>query len=413
MFLALLGSHLLDDRPYFLVGFLLLLVEWKKVLLREFLAVLVFVASLYIMWIYIDTWVLNRPDLMLKVLSQGLLILLMYLLGLSVPLSSQNNDKIFFYFIYIFIFVYVIMLVYSYAIPYIEDYQREEIFFFVDNIVLPLPHEVQPVLKVYGLKVCFPNEYERLHVNGGYLISTIIAYYLSIMALLLPMLLFGLKRVKSAKFTYWEIGIFVLLAIFALYLANEMGRRTVLVLFAFSFVVSALIYFSKFIKYRNTKGVLLAIIALGILGAIAYYFLHDTLAMRKLLSAGLHDKRFSWWGHTVKIILDYPFGGGHSIYLTPKIYLAHNTWLDIGKDYGVIPFITFMATTIFFAYIVLSLLFSNHVSLFLKQLIFLIATALFAIFMIEPVFASDKTFFAYVFFFFGLLVQLHKKENKH
>ena len=141
--------------------------------------------------------------------------------------------------------------------------------------------------------------------------------------------------------------------------------------------------------------------------SLGYYFLHSTPAIKKLFLVGLHDKRFSWWLSGIKAMIEYPWGGGHSVFLAHNMKMAHNTWIDIGKDFGVVPFLSFLLVSMLALYYAARLLFMSSLQCLNRQLIVLVMVAIFAIMMIEPVFTSDKTFFAYISFFFGLLKNMH------
>ena len=143
--------------------------------------------------------------------------------------------------------------------------------------------------------------------------------------------------------------------------------------------------------------------------------LEDVPIIQRLSDKGLNDHRFSWWSDALNVMLEYPFGGGNGIYIAPHIRLAHNTWIDMGKDLGVIPFILFLFITLLHIYYLFYIFFSKRVELLLKYQLILISIGIFPIMMIEPIFNSDKTFFAYIFFYFGILskfyIDLKKKDE--
>ncbi len=63
----------------------------------------------------------------------------------------------------------------------------------------------------------------------------------------------------------------------------------------------------------------------------------------------VHNTRFTLMADTIRMMKDYPFGGNNELLVeydnTTTLY-AHNSWLDIGKQSGIIPMILTMGFTI-------------------------------------------------------------------
>jgi len=412
--LFVLGTHVLDNKLYLLIPLLLLLIDWHKLTLKNSFLVAALVIAIYGMWIYILPWIFQYQNLTITIFSHAILMLFMFFLGRSISLGK--SDKKVFYMLVMFFMGYMVSLVCSYLKPYLQE--TSEILLAIGNelfvIIQQAPTAASSLHGSAGMDVCFPNEYKRTHVNNGYLISTIIAYYLSFMAIILPFIVFNFKAMRERKFSYFEYILLLLFSLFALYLANEMGRRTVVVLLLLSFVVVLIFSILSLIKKNDLKRAILVVtIALAIVTG-AYIFFHDTPAIQRLVAVGFHDKRFGWWSKGIETMLSYPFGGGHNVYITSYTKLVHNAWIDIGKAFGIIPFVLFVMTSLYFVYIMLLLLITPKVSVFLKQIILLFSLAFFAILMIEPVFGSDKTFFAFLLFFFGIISNIydHRIQNE-
>jgi hypothetical protein len=387
--LLLLGSHLLDYYPWIFIVATLLFIDWKQIKTHEAVLVTILLFSMYITWYSLDKNIIYHS----KYSGQMLLSLTIFLMGLSLLNNKHQfafTEKHIFYLIYIFFVGYLLSLLYSY-------------------IFLDPSHPINRE----GMYVCFQNEYKRIHMNGGNLISTIIAYYLSPMAVLLPFLVFFFKTFKKTGFYTLEILFLASLSIFALFLAVEMQRRTVIFLFLISTGYFGLLWLLKSSK-RNIdfKKTLFIFLILLVIASISFYFLSDTPLIKRLLHEGLHDKRFSWWSGGLQAMLDYPFGGGFNVILGNKTKLAHNLWIDIGKDFGIIPFIILILLSLAFGYRLLHFLFLTKASIFIKYLTALISLSILTIFMLEPVFNSDKTFFVYVLYFFGLLTALDKRASE-
>ncbi len=397
LILAILGTHLLGDNIYVLVIASLFFIDWEKIVSKETILVALFLLTVYIIWFLVDHDVLFKMHIAIKVVSELLLILCFYLLGNSIHYDphdqSSQSIRYIFYLLFGFFIAYTSMIIYSY-------------------IAIKQDHP----LTSYGLYVNFPNEYKRLHVNGGRLISTIIAYYLTISSFLFSYFIIFFDRFKKKKiFSIWEMIIFITIALFSLYVAVLMGRRTTLMLF---FTVFTLLLFVRFLFDSTYKEKGIIILLLVLLSIVTYHFFEDFIQRHfmyiynKLMVKGIHDVRFSFWIPGLEAMLAYPFGGGHGVFVAHGIRLAHNTWIDIGKDFGVIPFTLFVMICVLHLYYFIRILFSPSVNIFLKYQLLIILCGMIPILMIEPVFTSDKLYIAYLFFVFGFITHLYK-HNKN
>ena len=429
LFLVLLGSHFLDYNLYILLAFAAFLIHWNTLFNKNILLIMSFILSIYITWVSLDQRLLYQFNLALGVFSHGILIFFMYLLGFGIKIEYKNKrfitNKNIFYLLFTFVISYSFFVLWSY-----------------------LTIEQDHPLRDLGMYVCFPNPYKNAHVNGGHLISTILSYYLTLMSFILPLLLFYFRKLKQQGFYYIDLCLVVCLSIFVFYISAAMGRRTVFVLFVLVFFF---FFFTSFMQYskRSKKNLLLILVASTLFyGAYSLLSASQEKSMqtqgiiitsdfiipimshkashlsvelatipiiRRLSHKGLSDHRFSWWSDALNIMLEYPFGGGNGIYIAPGKRLAHNTWIDMGKDLGIIPFTLFLFITLLHLYYLFYIFFSRRVESLLKYQLMVISMGIFPIMMIEPIFNSDKTFFAYIFFYFGILskfyIDLKKKDE--
>ena len=389
-FFFLLGTHIWDYHPFVFVIASLFLISWNKLFTKETLVLALFIFSLYVTWFFLDReMLLSEPWRV----GQGILLLSAYALGMSVDFKylqekKSSHEKIVFYLLFGFFIAYTFSLVYSYFnLPEVNGIDRE------------------------GMYVRFPNEYLRLHVHQGNLISTIIAYHLTFMVVLLPFLLFYFKGLKEKGFYTLELLILISLSLFALYLASVMQRRTVFVLFLFSLFYVVLIRSIEYLRTLRMKtlvGMLSFVLTLLVIG---YYIFSDTAMVTRLTTEGLHDKRFDFWKSGIQVMLNYPWGGGHHIFVGKNMRLAHNMWIDIGKDFGVIPFLLFVLFCLFHLISFIRFLFFKRYKGVVKHLIIVICVSLLMIWMIEPVFTSDKTFLVYGIFVLALMHNLSQKSK--
>lgn len=421
LFLCLLGSHFLDYHLYFFIAFGLFLIDWRYISNKNFLLVSAFIMSVYVSWIVLDSRIIHQINLAKQVLLPGVLIWLMYILGLSTTIKREGllivSDKRIFYILFIFVISYTFFVLWSY--------------FTI--------HQDNPLTSA-GMYICFPNPYQNANINGGRLISTILAYYLTLMTFTLPLILFYFNKLKRQGFYTIELLLLIALSFFILYISAIMGRRTVFVLFVLVFLF---LFVTYFLVSKNIKKIL---IFLSMLVAIFYmtqtYIKHientpeqkciivtgdiiipiveypesslnleNIPLFNKLAHKGFKDSRFSWWKKSFHVMLTHPFGGGNGIYIAPGIKLTHNVWLDMGKDLGLLPFILFFIVTIVHIYYLIRIFFYKQIESLLKYELVVIGVGIFAIMLIEPVFNSDKTFFAYIFFYFGILGKYYLEIN--
>jgi len=392
LFFAILGTHFLNYHLYLFAFAALFLIDYKRVKGIDFLLITTFVVSVYIIWFILDRDVLFKFDIALSVLSELALIVLIYLVGRSIDFSKDINIKSIFYLLFIFFIAYTLVIGYSY---------------------LAIKQD-QP-LTWKGLFVVFPNEYNRLGVNGGRFISTIIGYYLTAMSLVFAYFAIYIDKIKKS-FKIYEIIILLLLSVFALYLAALMGRRTTIVLFIVAFAV---VLFFRIIFDTNKKEKIIIVGLFLLLSLVSYYLFWDTIKehfgyiYHRLTHQGLKAARFSFWIPGLQAMLDNPVGGGHGVFVGHNMRLAHNTWIDIGKDFGIIPFILFLVFTLLHLYYFVRIIFFPKIENLLKVLLVVVMVAVFPILMIEPVFTSDKTYFAYIIFYFGLVSNLYHTQVKN
>ena len=422
LFLCLLGSHFLDYHLYFFIAFGLFLIDWRYVRNKNVLFVLAFILSVYISWAFLDFRIIYQLDLVKQVLLPGMLILLMYVIGFSTKIKREGvllvSDKRMFYILFIFVISYTFFVLWSY--------------FFIpqDNPITSL-----------GMYVCFPNPYLNANINGGRLISTILTYYLTLMTFTLPLILFYFGKFKKQGFYTIELLLLMALSLFVLYISAIMGRRIVFILFVLMFVF---IFFTYFMNYKNIKRglVFLSVIIAIFYVTQAYVKYIENIPEQKaiiitedliipiveypkslfnvkniplfsiLAKKGFKDSRFSWWKKSFSIMISHPFGGGHDEYVAPGMKLTHNVWLDMGKDLGILPFILLLMLTMVHGYYLIRIFFSKHIENILKYQLLMLGMGIFAIMLIEPVFNSDKTFFAYIFFYLGILARVYSDMIK-
>ncbi len=385
--LSLIGTRLFDYSLWIIIIPLIFFIDLKKLKDISFVILSLMIISIYIIWYHLDPSIIYNFRFL-----HGILIIVIYAVSLSIPLNniSKNNlSLIITLIIFMTIFSYILSIMYSY--------------FFIHQ---------DKILNSWGMHVCFENEYHRLHINKGRLISTVIAYFLTFSVIFASIVLIGYRSIVRQNYLgYILIAIAVIFGLFSLYVADLMGRRTVLILFLLTwiyFILKIVIkLFISALKQKNYLQIISAILIILIGIVMAYYLNIDSPAMKRILSGNIfNDHRFSYWFPGIKAMIQYPLGGGHSIFVAKGMKLAHNTWIDIGKDFGVIPFIFSITWFLMQIYYIIILIKLKNIELYIKEMVIIFSVAIFAILSIEPVFTSDKIFFAFVVFFFGIVKNL-------
>ena len=388
LFFFLLGSQLFVYHWWYFVLPALFLINWKKIYSPEVLVLGVFLLSVYIVDVSLHKEILHNRGLTIDTLGQMLMILIAYLLGLSVKgisKSSLRDERKIFYLLYGFFIAYILAILYSYY-------------------MIPQPSKYP----TWGIYVYFENEYQRLHIRDGRLISTIIAYYLTMVSTLIPLLILNFKEFRWRGFTLMELLALGSFALFSIYLAEFMGRRITFLMILIVFLYLGGIELRKIGKKfsLHTPLLLITIIAIVLFPLIYYYFLKDTLFMARFTKlGGFSDTRYHWWIPGLQCMMDHPFGGGYNMNFIPGKWskLAHNTWIDIGKEFGILAFVSSIIFYLMHIRYLARILMNKSISIFMKNIILIIVFGLFLQMMIEPVFHSEKVYFFYSIFFLGFL----------
>lgn len=217
------------------------------------------------------------------------------------------------------------------------------------------------------------------------------------------------------------LGIFT--GIFGIYGSINNASRTILVLVIFIFFIC--LFFNLYLKY-GLLGVIRAGVIMSVLIFLAIvvvrfnlfgiqeWYTKTPLGRRmqgELVEADLlKNSRWTYAKQILEMILDYPLGK------IPSEHYAHNFWIDIAKETGILPFVfygLFIISSLknVFIYIRKNYLKKERI-IFIGSLIFISVV----IFFIEPIMqASPLTFGIYCFLIGGVLslskIQKNSKEK--
>ena len=123
--------------------------------------------------------------------------------------------------------------------------------------------------------------------------------------------------------------------------------------------------------------------------------------------------RFQRWVLSPYSILTHPLGS-KGLFYHGKYVMAHNTWLDIGIDSGIIAFILIMIITYRFYKSLYYVLNQKQIPSFYRGFILLISIGICLQFAVEPLLQAFYPLFYLLFFIWGLLDKnlSYKRLNK-
>jgi hypothetical protein len=252
-----------------------------------------------------------------------------------------------------------------------------------------------------------------LNIWTGELISaTVMNMRLSFGLALLPLII--LIKDKSTKYSKSIKLISFVCFITAIYSAIQLGNRTSLVISAMSMITVFL--FSRKINLKKILNFFVLILVFFIgkwlytinLFGIAYKWKTSTLGYRFQTVNTIDDPRITAWRESFYGIFENPLGGKKT---NLGLDFAHNLWLDVGYEVGIIPFILLLILTILSLISLRKFLRSNH-PVMLKSLIISLYTAFFITFLLEPVIQAWFTYFNLYCFILGIIQRLNF-ENKN
>lgn len=391
LFFFLLGSQLLVNHWFIFIFFALFLIDWRKIFSAEVYTLTLFLLSLLYPYynFYIHKGIYGHEHSIVSVLSEILMIFVVYLLGVSlkgISTKDLTSERKVFYLLYGFFIAYGLVLIYS---------------FFVFPINQRFPTD--------GMRLYYTATESIKHIHyqwGGTLVSTVVAYSITVFITVIPFIIFNFKAFKDRRFTHIEIFALISLALSSLFFALKMGRRMTLLFLLLLFIFFSVKFILKDLNKFNLYRVLFIFSAFILVFMVGYFFIVDandfTFLIRRMMS-GNFQIRIGYWAEGWQYILQHPWGGAGYLLVDSHHYYAHNAWIDIGKRFGIFPFILMILFWIMHIRYFAKIILNQKVSNFMKSLILVIAFALFADWMIEPLPLTHKSLFFYTIFFMGFL----------
>jgi len=217
-------------------------------------------------------------------------------------------------------------------------------------------------------------------------------YYLAAFALLFPAIIF-LKRKK------WINSAILALTAFFVYASLATRTRTTLLVlilvFAGQMVLYAILERNKVMQYVTLKRI--TIFLVGTIGAIGILVLalKDNEMIRIFIDnldkdgGILNNVRFAAQRQALSQIFDYPFGGNQMVM---DLNMAHNAWLDIANEAGIIPFFAFAAFTFWTIYELVCFTIKKEIGTEIKLIVVGIYVAFFLYYTVEPALKASVHF---------------------
>lgn len=129
-------------------------------------------------------------------------------------------------------------------------------------------------------------------------------------------------------------------------------------------------------------------------------------AMAVASSSIVQNIRWTYAVDILKVLPSYPLGG------IPYYYYAHNLWVDIARESGIIPFVLYVLFTI--ASVVETVQFYRN-SYKVEDIVFIvpIVISFIVVFFTEPIMDGAPLSFSLFAFIIGAIVSLNKKPMKY
>ena len=170
-------------------------------------------------------------------------------------------------------------------------------------------------------------------------------YYISVFAVLFPAIIyFSKKKIRNT--------VVILLSLFFVYASLATRTRTTLLVLALVFFVQGVLFVilekEKVMKNVTPKKIGFFLGGVIVLITALVFVLKDLEIVQAFidnLGKGggiLNNIRFRVQRQALSQIFDYPFGGSQMVM---DLKLAHNVWLDLAHEAGVVPFFAFAGYT--------------------------------------------------------------------
>lgn len=345
-------------------------------------------------------------------------LILMFFFGLSYSVISFLHGYASPGIVLMYISYPILLFALGYKLTSIKSYKKTYQLIMV--IVVSMAFfgflSVMKTIKLYGsMDAVISSLGGRLVLNiwtNDPLSATVMNMRLSFGAALLPIVF--LLRDKDAKHFKLIKVISLISFVISVYAIMQLGNRTGLVIIAASFIMVFL--FSQKINFKKMLNSIYIIFLFGIL-AILYNlnvfgiknnWESSTVFYRMQIMDGTDDPRILAWKSTLTGLFNNPIGGKET---EMNLSYAHNLWLDVGYETGIMPFILLTTITIMAIMSFISFL-KKDFPIFMKGLIIALLTATFISFTLEPVIQAWFSYFNIFCFITGMVYKMNFENRR-
>ena len=218
--------------------------------------------------------------------------------------------------------------------------------------------------------------------------------------------------VSRKKMNFSTIAIVAFIFVLSILCILRLGSRTQLGVIGLTFLFS---FFTFALRTQTFKQNIVTIISLFLIGFIVSRYVSfdwdadwTTSFAGRMKDSGGDDLssgggRLDLWLKSLEYLFEKPLGWdveefGHS----------HNLWLDVLRSGGVLSFALLVIISIKYIVLIKKIVFNKSLNRDLMAILGNFSIALFAYFMVEPVFDGPFTFFTFFCFLFGFAFCIYK-----
>lgn len=330
-------------------------------------------------------------------------------------------------------FSYMILYIYNYGFPGFSTFflrflaplllyfiginqGTKGIYQFLDNMLIigfaQFFHGFMNVILNRNVQVLSISGRQYQDIYGGSISATLQNLLFIVICSLLFYNIFCEKRITVKIFG-------ILASLGGIYGTIANASRTLIYLTLISFLVAFVMYSYL---YRNNRQIakiwLVVIFAAALFIMIVWlnlfniigWFTNTALGQRlaKSSTSGIASNlRFTYAVDVLRLLFKYPMGIPYSYYS----HYAHNLWLDIARETGVVPFILYLWFSILSIKSIIKTLRSKFIPKEAKIFIVSLTSAFFMSFFAEPVLIGAPQIFSIYCFMIGYLSSINTNER--
>ncbi len=259
---------------------------------------------------------------------------------------------------------------------------------FVVYLIINVSFVDQSDISSNLVRICTP--------SFGIMRRTATTYYLSPLIVLIPVSIYYYANIfRHVRKYFFEFVVLATITSASLYLTIIMDRvepLAMLLLVSIIFVISFILNrkWSNVVVSRVYK---MAIILVSVGGI--YWLIFNTDIITKIVDGVTNSIRFNLWCAGIDSLIKYPLGGCNNClireYGQTSIY-AHNMWLDVGRNGGIISILLLLFFQIAHIKYVWKIINYPEISEFLKSSLLILIFTLMMNYFVDPIFEEAPIF---------------------